>query len=66
MLVAVVVIFTVCSVPAILFNIWQAMKVMVSKVPETQNVGASVGSYLALLLLVNSIVNPIIYYWASE
>ena len=64
MLVTVVVVFTVCTTPSLLFDFWAVMVAFVPKVAENRYAG--VRGILSVLSYANSSVNVFIYYWTSE
>ena len=66
MLVAVVVIYTICTAPILLFDFWETMGMMLSKVAERNSNAQTINTLLTLLAFLNYIVNVFIYYWTSE
>ena len=62
MLVAVMVIFALCWMPILLFDIWQTTTQKALAPPWSH----TTRMWLHLLSYVNSCVNAFIFYWASE
>ena len=64
MLIAVVVIFTICTTPFGVFDFWTAMTSMITKRVHSDKY--MVNNVVLLLVYVNSCVNVFIYYLTSE
>ena len=65
MLVVVMVVFTVCTVPRLLFNFWQSTVGILYNITISHENNA-INFWLSLLSFVKSSVNAFIYYWSSE
>ena len=66
MLVAVMVIFTLCWTPILLFNFWEATTKIFTRKAGTAPWIHLTRIWLHFLSMCNSCANVFIYYWASE